>query len=190
MMENSTKDCIQNIIFITYSIWLARNNKVFQNINTPVPLAIDSAIRALHDYQQHLKPNPITSTSIQASKASNNIRRSPPPGQNLTLSVDAHLSDDGHWGFGIVLRRMDGLCVGAATKLTQGSGTVELAKTSGLREALAFIESNNLHQVNILMDAADIVQAINNKIYPRSQWGQLARACARVMERMNGVTLT
>jgi ribonuclease HI len=67
---------------------------------------------------------------------------------------------------------------------------VELAKTSGLREALAFIESNNLHQVNILMDAADIVQAINNKIYPRSQWGQLARACARVMERMNGVTLT
>jgi ribonuclease HI len=189
MMENSTKDCIQNIIFITYSIWLARNNKVFQNINTPVPLAIDSAIRALHDYQQHLKPNPITSTSIQASKASNNIRRSPPPGQNLTLSVDAHLSDDGHWGFGFILRRMDGLCVGAATKLTLGSGTVELAETIGLREALDIIEKNNLHQVSILMDAACIVQAINNQIFPRSQWGQLACVCARAMERLNGVTL-
>ncbi|KAK2451419.1 hypothetical protein QL285_010475 [Trifolium repens] len=169
MMENSTKDCMQNITTLTYSIWLARNKKVFQSINTPVPVAIDSAIRALREYQHHLKPNPINSTSIQTSKVSNNIRRSPPPGRNLTLSVDAHLSDDGHWGFGIILRRMDGLCVGAATKLILGSGIVELAETTGLREALAIIESNNLQQVNILMDAASIVRAINSKTYPRSQ---------------------
>jgi ribonuclease HI len=189
MMENSTKECMQHIISITYSIWLARNKRVFQNINTPVLVAIDSATRALHDYQQHLKANPINSTSIQASKASSNIRRSPPPRQNLTLSVDAHHSDDGHWGFGFILRRMDGLCVGAATKLTLGSGTVELAETNGLREALDIIEKNNLHQVSILMDAACIVQAINNKTFPRSQGGQLARVCTRAMERLNGVTL-
>jgi ribonuclease HI len=89
-----------------------------------------------------------------------------------------------------VLHNHGVVCVGAAAKLTQGSGTVELAETSGLREALALIDSNNLHHVDILMDAAGVVQAINNKIYPRSQWGQLARACSRVMEKLTGVTLT
>jgi ribonuclease HI len=61
---------------------------------------------------------------------------------------------------------MDDLCVGAATKLLKGSGNVELAETTGLREALGLIESYNLQQVNIKMDADCIVRAIHNKIYP------------------------
>jgi ribonuclease HI len=182
MMDYSSKECMQIIITITYSIWLSRNKKVFENRSILESTVIDNAIRALQDYQIHLKPTPITSTSIHASTASNNIRRSPPPGQNLVLSVDAHLSDDGHWGLGIVLCRTDGLCVGAATKLIQGSGTVELAETIGLCEALAFIESNNLRQVNIHMDAANIVKAINSRSFPRSHWGQMAR--------LNGITLS
>jgi ribonuclease HI len=61
---------------------------------------------------------------------------------------------------------------------------VELAETNGLREALDIIEKNNLHQVSILMDAACIVQAINNKTFPRSQGAlQGKRHLAAVKQR-------
>jgi ribonuclease HI len=103
--------------------------------------------------------------------------------------VDAHLCDDGHWGFGLVLRRVDGLCVGAATKLIQGSGNVELAEATGLHEALVMIESPHLQNVEIKMDAERVVRAIHNKSFPRFQWGQMARNCARVMESNGEVSL-
>jgi hypothetical protein len=40
------------------------------------------------------------------------------------------------------------------------------------------------------MDADCIVRAIHNKIYPWSQWGQIARVCARILENNNQVTLS
>ncbi|MCH91756.1 retrotransposon protein putative unclassified, partial [Trifolium medium] len=141
MQRNTTQDCIQIITTITYSIWLARNNKIFQNKDTPVNIAIDCALKILRDYQHNITLTRHESTVSQPSIACNNKSWSPPPRSYLKLNVDAHLLDDGHWGLGLVLRREDGRCVGAATKLHKGSDSVGLAETMGLQEGLNFINS-------------------------------------------------
>ncbi|MCH94632.1 ribonuclease H protein [Trifolium medium] len=80
------------------------------------------------------------------------------------------------WGPGL-------LHVGAATKVYQGSDSVILAETMGLQEALNIINSMQLNKVIIEMDAATVVQAIHSKVFPRLQWGILARRCARVIDQ-------
>jgi hypothetical protein len=47
MLTNTTKDCIQIIVTITYSIWLARNKKIFQNKDIPVSETVEKAIKVL-----------------------------------------------------------------------------------------------------------------------------------------------
>ncbi|PNX87020.1 ribonuclease H [Trifolium pratense] len=107
----------------------------------------------------------------------------------LKLNVDAHLQDDGHWGLGMVLRRDDGRCVGAATRVIKGSNDVGLAETAGLKEALNLIQAMELDEVIVEMDAAVIVNAIHNKIFPRNQWGLLARECSRAFDLNNKLSL-
>jgi ribonuclease HI len=189
MLNHSSKECMQNIITITYSMWLARNKKAFQNYDTPVTMVVDRALNTLQDYQKHLSPNLLTSTSIRSPIASNNTRWNPPPRSSLKINVDAHLLDDGHCGLGLVLRRDDGLAVGAATRLVKGSGNVDLAETLGLNEAIQIIHDQHLRNVIIEMDAQRVVRAVNNKIFPRAQWGQLARHCARAIHNFDNVKL-
>ncbi|MCI92590.1 hypothetical protein A2U01_0113886, partial [Trifolium medium] len=66
---------------------------------------------------------------------------SPPPRDCLKLNVDAHLSDDSHWGLGMVLRREDGRCVREATKIHKGSDDVCMAEVMGLSEALQIVQN-------------------------------------------------
>jgi ribonuclease HI len=83
------------------------------------------------------------------------------------------LFSDGRLGLGLVLRGEDSRIVGATTKAQTGSGNVELSETLGLIEALKMIDALKLRSMIIEMDAATIVRAIQNKSYPRNQWGQL-----------------
>ncbi|MCH94630.1 ribonuclease H protein, partial [Trifolium medium] len=174
-----SKESIQIISSITYSIWFARNKQVFQNKNTPVNEAVDHALRTLHDYHHHTTVARLDSSNSRPSVGRNNKSWSPPPKTFLKLNVDAHLSDDGHWGLGMVLRRDDGRCVGAATKVYHGSNDAAMAEATGLREALLWVKSQKMEKVIIEMDAESIVKAVNSRIFPRNQWGQLVRSCAR-----------
>ncbi|MCI39497.1 hypothetical protein A2U01_0060729, partial [Trifolium medium] len=112
----------------------------------------------------------------------NNKSWSPPPRNFLKLNVDAHLTDDGHWGFGLLLRRDDGRCVGAATRLCKGSKDVDLAEAKGLHEAITMITELRLTRVIIELDAAKIVSAVKKKVFPRNQWGMLTQRCARALD--------
>ncbi|KAK2437899.1 hypothetical protein QL285_022734 [Trifolium repens] len=112
MATNTSKDCMQIIITITYSIWLARNKKIFQNRDIPANEMVGKAIKALQEYQRNRTTDQITSTGIRPSLDCNNTSWSPPPRSNLKLNVDAHLSSDGRLGLGLVLRDEDGHIVG------------------------------------------------------------------------------
>jgi hypothetical protein len=168
MLTNTTKDCIQIIVTITYSLWLARNKKIFQNRDIPASETVEKAIKVLQEYKHNSNPAQITSTRIHPSADCNNSSWSPPPRASLKLNVDAHLFSDGRLGLGLVLRDEDGRIVGAATKVQLGSGNVQLSETLGLVEALKMIDSLKLRSVIIEMDAATIVRAIHNKSYHRN----------------------
>ncbi|MCI12438.1 hypothetical protein A2U01_0033543, partial [Trifolium medium] len=115
MIHNSNKESIQILASITNSIWVARNKKVFQNKDTPVIEVVDQALQILHEYKHHAVEARLETVNSVPSDNRHNKSWNPPPRNFQKLNVDAHLCDDGHWGFGFVLRREDGRCVGAVT---------------------------------------------------------------------------
>ncbi|GAU34369.1 hypothetical protein TSUD_217090 [Trifolium subterraneum] len=183
MLNNTKEECMQMVTTIIYSIWLARNNKIFINIDTPVQIAINKALQTLHSYQNTAASISICKPEHTLSTNRHNNSWSPPHRSYLKLNVDAHLNGDGHWGLGMVLCRGDGRCVGAVTKVMQGLNDATLAETQGLFEALNWIKTKGLSKIVIEMDAEVVVRAIQKRIFPRSRWGKLAKSCARDFEK-------
>ncbi|GAU28666.1 hypothetical protein TSUD_159480 [Trifolium subterraneum] len=189
MLTNSTKECMQIISTITYSIWLGRNNKVFHNKDTPASEAVERAMKTLSEYH-HLVADRISSSKPPNSIVRNNISWSPPPSNFLKLNVDAHLTSDGRWGFGMLVRRDDGRCVGAATRVCNGDHDADMAEATGLFEALKLVEKNHYSNTIIELDAEKIMLVVNKHQFPISNWGQVVRMCDRVRVSLNHISVS
>jgi ribonuclease HI len=86
------------------------------------------------------------------------------------------LLDVGHCGLGLVLRRDDGCCVGAATRVWACSYNVVLAETLGLSEALSWIEKLKISNIIFELDAATIVKYVKTRHMSITQWGSIAQS--------------
>ncbi|PNX59748.1 hypothetical protein L195_g056578, partial [Trifolium pratense] len=73
------------------------------------------------------------------STSSNETNWSPPPTNTLKINVDAHCNGDGRWGLGWVVRKEDGSCLGAVTRVVRARMTME-AEALGIIEVLQQIE--------------------------------------------------
>jgi ribonuclease HI len=89
----------------------------------------------------------------------------------------------------MVLRREDGRCIGAATKVLKGKDDADLAEAMGLKAGLDLASHLGISKLVVEMDADNIVQAIVKKRYPRTQWGGIVRQCARVFEEKNQISI-
>ncbi|GAU17808.1 hypothetical protein TSUD_171970 [Trifolium subterraneum] len=183
-------ECMQIIATITYSIWLGRNNKVFHNKDTPASEVVERAMKTLSEYHHHLVVDRISSSIPPNSIVRNNISWSPPPSNFLKLNVDAHLTSDGRWGFGMLVRSDDGRCIGAATRVCNGDHDADMAEATGLFEALKLVEKNRYSNTIIELDAEKIVLAVNKHQFPRSNWGQVVRMCDRVRVSLNHISVS
>ncbi|XP_045831362.1 uncharacterized protein LOC123922707 [Trifolium pratense] len=176
MINNTDKECMEKIVAIIYEIWNARDQLVFQENDLPPQEISVIALRRLHEYQTYGEKQ-IPVQNPMAKGCSNNTRWSPPLRDILKANVDAHLSSDGHWFSGIVLRRSDGSIVGAATQSHKGSSEILMGEALGLNDALDWLEKIDEHQVILEMDSQTIVKAIKEKATVRKNWGRVVRRC-------------
>jgi ribonuclease HI len=190
MINNSNKHSMQTISTIIYGIWLARNSMIHHKKNIPAAEAIERATTNLSDYRHHLAANRLKHSKQATTIDRNELSWSPPPSNYQKLNVDAHLRNDGRWGFGLILRNEDGRCLGAATRVCAGSNDVAMAEATGLSEAIRFVTENHLNNIIIELDAAIIVQAVTHQKYPRSNWGNLVKSCVRSLGQLENVSVS
>ncbi|GAU48256.1 hypothetical protein TSUD_174940 [Trifolium subterraneum] len=190
MLKNSTKEDMQIIATLTYGLWLARNNKVFQKKDTPTSEAVERTMKNLSEYHHHIVAEHISSSKPPNSIVGNNISWSPPPSNYLKLNVDAHLTNDGRWGFGMLVRRDDGRCVGAATRVCKGNPDADMAEATGLFETIKLIEKNCYSNTIIELDAEKIVLAMNNHQFLRTNWGKMVQRCDRVYATLSHTSVS
>jgi ribonuclease HI len=189
MLNNTSQECMQIIATIAYSMWFARNQKVFLSKDIPVEDTVKNAMKALNDYHQHRTLNRLEKARPSSSIDRNKTSWSPPPRNFLKLNVDAHLHGDGRWAYGLVLRRSDGRCLGAATKICNGNADAAMAEVTGLQEAFNLIETHRITNTIIELDANQVVSAIKKKRFPNNGWGQIARVCSRFLEHRNDLSV-
>jgi ribonuclease HI len=161
---------------LCYHIWKARNYLIFQNKNIPAMDIIQQAQHSIVEYQQHLKNDTKPNQRPSQSSRHNDCNWIPPPRAALKLNVDAHrLAGDGHWGIGLVLRREDDSCVGAATRDGWGLTEAIEAEALDLSATIEFLKGFQHNDVIIELDNQFVVKAVNHRVFPRKYWGQIAR---------------
>jgi ribonuclease HI len=177
ILTNTQKESIEYITATIYHIWKARNLLVFQDKEIPVMTVVQLALDSANDYIKlsTQRPQIHSQASKNRTRGHDNIIWSPPARNLLKLNVDAHPCDDGRWGLGLVLRKEDGGCVGAATRLVRGSQETLEGEAMGLKAAMEFVKSKGIQNVVIEMDAQTIVKAVNERRFHRSYWGRIAR---------------
>jgi ribonuclease HI len=152
---------------------------VFQNKNTPVIDALDQALKSIHEFLHHSTVANTNLLSQTAFAVRNNNCWYPPPRNFLKINVDAHLHDDGRWGYGMILRSAHGRAVGAMTKVLKGSGDATLAEAVGIYEALQWVKTQDNQRVIIESDAEIVTKIVAKKKFPRTNWGSVARRISR-----------
>ncbi|GAU37510.1 hypothetical protein TSUD_275620 [Trifolium subterraneum] len=140
MFKSVDKESREVIVAITYGIWHARNATIFQEkFFTPIDVYY-IALAQLQEYQSLNFDLETPHRAIVIENRSNNISWSPPLRGTLKINVDAHLSSDGHWFAGLLIRRSDGSVVKAATRAHTRSEDVVLGEALGLNNGLDWID--------------------------------------------------
>jgi hypothetical protein len=178
MISETKAEDLQIISTILYSIWKARNDREFNGKFIPPDTMMQRAIQVLHEFQSNQSSKALPHPK-DAENTRHDISWSLPPNGALKLNVDAHSLSDGRWGLGLLLRRDDGGCVGAATRVRKGTECALLAEAMGLQEAVELIQQWNLQNTIIELDARVIVDAFHKSLTPRTIWGNLVNLCAK-----------
>ncbi|CAJ2675264.1 unnamed protein product [Trifolium pratense] len=175
--SHNQSDTVELISSICYHIWKARNLLVFQQKDIPVLEILEQACANLREYKQ-LQQKDSTKARPKTRQSSNDLNWSPPPANTLKINVDAHFHSDGHWGLGWIVRKRDGSCLGAATRVVRARTPIE-AEALGLIGVMQYIDNlQNQHQdmaIIVEMDAKMVVDAVKTKHYPRVYWGKIAQ---------------
>ncbi|CAJ2647191.1 unnamed protein product [Trifolium pratense] len=182
MINKTNQECIEQITATIYGIWYARNMLVFQGKSLPPQDISSIALKQLHEYQLHSSETQIQNPIGKSTGCSHNISWSPPLRGTLKINVDAHLSSDGHWSTGLVLRRPDGSAVGAATRVHNGVADAATGEAMGLNDAMDWVEKLGEHKVIFELDSQIIVKAVKEKAMIRKGWGCVTRRCKRFLE--------
>jgi hypothetical protein len=167
MIQTEKIEDMQVISTIMYNIWLARNDREFNGKCLPADDMVRRAMANLHDYQANQNARVGERTSKSGTNRLNKSW-SPPPNTFTKLNVDAHSLSEGHWGLGLVLRREDGSCVGAVTRVRKGSNCVLFAEALCLQEAMELVKRWNLKNTIIELDAKAIVDAVHGEKQPQT----------------------
>jgi ribonuclease HI len=91
-------------------------------------------------------------------------------------------------GLGWVVRRSDGSCLGAATRIIRARSAIE-AEARGLESVLWDIAKYNGQEMIIEMDTNMVVQALKKKNFSRIYWGKIARRCDLLLRALPNASL-
>ncbi|GAU40964.1 hypothetical protein TSUD_187210 [Trifolium subterraneum] len=183
MFKYADKESREVIVAITYGIWHARNAAIFQDKFFSPNDVCSIAMAQLQEYQSFSCDLETPHRAIVTENHSNNISWSPPLRGKLKINVDAHLSSDGHWFAGLLLRRSDGSVVGAATRAHTRSEDVVLGEALGLNDALDWIDRMREDKVIFELDAQTIVTAVKEHKQIRKSWGFVIRRCVKFLNQ-------
>jgi hypothetical protein len=173
---------LEQITATTYGIWYARNRKVFQNQDLPPIEVSQKAISQLQEYQKSNLPKRTIPQASATGLNRNNISWSSSRRSNRRINVDAHLSSDGHWYSGLLLRRLDGSVVGYATRRHQASDCAIFGEAMGLKDAIEMAEKYGETAVRFELDCQSIVNAVLRRMHVRRDWGFVVKRCVQFLQ--------
>lgn len=173
---NNDSDSIINIAALLYSIWQARNQKKFDNIDVPGEIVIQRADSSICNYRkaQLADPNSIDSSLPSSTQhrvsVPKHVKWKKPEKDIIKLNSDANLSSTDLWGIGVVARNDEGFTMASGTWFRFGFPSATTAEAWGIYQAMIFAGECGFSKVQFESDNERVIQMLNgteevNRLY-------------------------
>lgn len=176
MTQHAEEDTLAHIIAIIDQIWIARNNKFFNDKDTSIQIMIQRAENATHSYQQVIDQDNKRNKNNQSRRQNANMQHrnnwEAPPRNVYKINTDANLSVPDRWGMGAVIRDQSGAMMAITTWVENGDNDPLAAEARGMMLALEFMHNCCFRKV-ILESDCESVKAINEKHKILKGWGRI-----------------
>uniref|UniRef100_A0A803NFH4 RNase H type-1 domain-containing protein n=1 Tax=Cannabis sativa TaxID=3483 RepID=A0A803NFH4_CANSA len=177
------------LVALCWSIWNARNDKVWNNKTSSVEIIVFSAQSYLNQWLTAHSSNVIfPSPGLIPGDGAEQWQ--PPHGDSIKVNVDAALfSNTTQFEIGFVIRNAQGIFIERVTKLFNGSATPEFVKALGVKEALSWIKRNQPCQAILETDCLVFIQALRSSIEMISMFGQVVKDCKALLKELKNVSI-
>uniref|UniRef100_A0A803PWA8 Uncharacterized protein n=1 Tax=Cannabis sativa TaxID=3483 RepID=A0A803PWA8_CANSA len=189
MVSNNTGQ-IEEALMVTWAIWNARNQLLWNQKSTAALDVVLSARSNLYQWQsaQQNRFDPLLS-SFEIGKEVEHWTK--PVGNKIKVNVDGAIFEAyNSFGFGFLARDTFGAVLGAAATSNSGSVAPEIVELIGIKEALSWIKTKSWNSVEVETDCLMAVQAINNNMFLPSTFGMLVHDCQHLLSELSYVTLS
>uniref|UniRef100_A0A803NKP8 RNase H type-1 domain-containing protein n=1 Tax=Cannabis sativa TaxID=3483 RepID=A0A803NKP8_CANSA len=177
------------IVALCWSIWNARNDKVWNNKTSSVESIVFSAQPYLNQWLTAHSSNVIfPSPGLIPGDGAEQWQ--PPHEDSIKVNVDAALfSNTTQFGIGFVICNAQGVLIEGVTKLFNGSTTPELVEAMGVKEALSWIKRNQPCKVILETDCLVFIQALRSSIEMIFMFGQVVKDCKVLLKELKSVSI-
>ncbi|XP_060974297.1 uncharacterized protein LOC133039416 [Cannabis sativa] len=177
------------LVAVTWAIWNARNDRVWQNKFKSPENIVTSAKSYLSQWKHaHFSGFELLAAGLNQGDGAEHWV--PPSENNVKVNVDAAIFEGSQqFGVGWVARDHRGLFIHGHTRLFNVQSTPELAEAVGIREALSWIKDSGMQQVVLETDCLSVVQALRSSIVMISTFGQVVNECKALLNVLKNVSI-
>ena len=144
--------------FLAWGIWGARNQLVFNNVQTPHQVILTRVSRWVEEhgkYAKHIYPSRVAHVG-----SSPRVWSAPPLGI-VKLNVDASLAVEGWIGLGVVARDSTGHVLFAATRRVRAHWSAEISEAKAIEMAVRLGRRFGLRDILVESDCQTIVHRLS-----------------------------
>ncbi|KAM6589517.1 hypothetical protein CsatA_012122 [Cannabis sativa] len=183
-------DYIAEILMVSWSIWKARNNLIWNNRVSSAADVVSIAHQSLGQWlsAQSLRFEPIFLNSNCTSSCNSWSK----PAEGMTkINVDGATFDaTNSFGTGFIARDSSGTVILASSTYSYGFSNAPFAEIISIKEALSWIKDSHLSNVVIETDCLTAVQALQSQIDMPSMFGIVVKDCKVLLSSLFNVTIS
>ncbi|KAM6592724.1 hypothetical protein CsatA_000427 [Cannabis sativa] len=189
LLLHCRKAVVEEAAMITWRLWMARNDLLWNNKSTTALEVIRSAKANLDNWQNAQSNGTIPLLNVNFSKGIEHWTK--PVSTKFKINVDgAIFAAENRFGMGFLLRDSNGKLIEAFSSSKVGAVSPEIAEIMGVKEALSWLKTKALTEVEIETDSLVVVQAINSQVQMPSQFGLLVQDCRMLLSELHNVFLS
>ncbi|CAN1168553.1 hypothetical protein LINPERHAP2_LOCUS27878 [Linum perenne] len=180
IISTNSGEVVQKVLTILWAIWKGRNARVWNDKRTVAQWVVRDALLELCEWRaardRHGQPNLQPTIQCRLWHL--------PNGTTRTCNVDAAIfADAGRTGAGMAIRDGGGQVLHFRTSSWNGCWSSTEAECKAQLEALSWTEELRIERVVFQSDAKQVVNAINKRLQPRAELGDMVGSCLAILTR-------
>uniref|UniRef100_A0A803PHD5 Reverse transcriptase zinc-binding domain-containing protein n=1 Tax=Cannabis sativa TaxID=3483 RepID=A0A803PHD5_CANSA len=181
LMQTNTQEKIEETLKVSWAIWNARNNLMWNQKSATAAEVVLSARTHLYQWQraQQSKFEP----PLSHFEVGREVEHWTKPDEfTVKVNVDGSTFEASNaFSYGFISRDANGEIIDASCSSKSGTSSPEIVESLGIKEVLSWIKRKTWSKVVLETDCLIVVQAIHSDVVLPSSFGMLVQDCPHLL---------